>query len=77
MVIGILFSGILAGLFATVGALSFGLPIWAAILLYPLAGTVGAMGFVALAMSRPIFLNSASSTEFATGIQASGLDTVS
>lgn len=66
MVIGILFSGILAGLFATIGALTLGFPIWAAILVYPLAGMLGAMGFVSLAMARPKFRSPEIAAEFAT-----------
>ncbi|SEN32415.1 hypothetical protein SAMN05216227_101145 [Pseudorhodobacter antarcticus] len=52
MVIGILVSGIIAGLFATIGSLTFGLPIWAAVLLYPVAGSLGAVGFIVFAMAR-------------------------
>ena len=68
MVIGILFSGILAGLLATIGAITFGLPIWAAVLLYPAAGVCGAMGFVGLAMMRPVFRENPTTVEFATSL---------
>lgn len=68
MVIGILLSGIMAGLIATIGALTLGFPIWAAILLYPLVGTFGAMGFVGLAMTRPRLRKTPAKAELATSL---------
>ncbi|WP_050527536.1 hypothetical protein [Pseudorhodobacter aquimaris] len=50
MVIGILFSGVLLAFGGMAGALFAGFPIWLALLMYPLAGTLGAMGFMALAL---------------------------
>lgn len=52
MVIGIVFAGILAGFLATVGALTAGLSIWVAALLYPFAGTLGALAMIAVVASR-------------------------
>lgn len=51
MAIGVVISGIITGLFAVIGALTAGLPIWAAALLYPLMGTLGAVAFITV-MSR-------------------------
>lgn len=52
MVIGVLASGILAGLFGVIAALITGFPLWSAILLYPILGTVAACGFIAVAATR-------------------------
>lgn len=52
MVMGVLFSGIFTGLAVSLGALSFGLPIWIAVLLYPVLGTAGAIGFIGFALNR-------------------------
>ncbi|QCO56116.1 hypothetical protein EOK75_10470 [Pseudorhodobacter turbinis] len=50
MIIGILFAGILLALGTMIAALVAGFPIWLALMLYPVVGTIGAMGFVALAL---------------------------
>lgn len=52
MVIGVLSSGIFTGLFATIATLSFGLPLWVAILLYPIVGTAGAVAFISMTVTR-------------------------
>ena len=52
MVIGVLVSGILMGILATFGALIFGLPLWAAVLLYPVCGAFGSVGFILFALLR-------------------------
>jgi hypothetical protein len=43
MVIGFLLTGIVVGLVSAIGALVMGLPIWAAILLYPVGGALGGL----------------------------------
>jgi len=52
MIIGVLLSGIFTGLAVTIGALSFGFPLWLAVALYPIVGTFGAVAFIGLMMSR-------------------------
>jgi hypothetical protein len=52
MVIGVLLSGIIFGLFAALGTLMMGAPLWLAIILYPLIGSLGSMGFIGLAFLR-------------------------
>lgn len=52
MVIGVMFSGIVTGLAATIGALVLGFPLWLAVGLYPVVGTLGALGYIGLAFSR-------------------------
>jgi hypothetical protein len=52
MVIGVLLSGIVFGLLGTVGTLVMGAPLWLAVVLYPMVGTFGALGFVGLAFLR-------------------------
>ncbi|MGB3280818.1 MAG: hypothetical protein WBA92_16650 [Pseudorhodobacter sp.] len=52
MIIGVILSGFLAGFAALVGALSFGFPLWAAVMLYPIAGTAGAVCFISLIYGR-------------------------
>lgn len=52
MVIGVLLSGVIFGLFATLGTLVLGAPLWLAIVLYPLVGTFGAVGFIGMAFLR-------------------------
>jgi len=52
MVIGVMVSGILAGLVATIGSFSIGFPLWVALILYPVMGTLGAVAFIAFALSR-------------------------
>ena len=52
MVIGVLFFGIATGLVATIAALFTSLPIWLAILLYPVVGTCGAAGFIGFLLLR-------------------------
>ncbi|WP_211215441.1 hypothetical protein [Pseudorhodobacter ferrugineus] len=49
---GIMFSGIFTGLVVSIGALSFGLPLWVAVMLYPILGTMGAIGFIGFVLSR-------------------------
>lgn len=66
MVIGIVFSGIVAGLVAAIGALSMGLPLWFAIMMYPIIGTLGAIGYISVAMSREKFSDHVVQAEFAT-----------
>jgi|GEM_PF-2390267 len=51
MVIGVVVSGIIAGLVATIGSFSVGFPLWAALILYPVVGTLGAVAFIAYALS--------------------------
>lgn len=46
MVIGVLLSGIVSGLAMTLGALMMGLPLWLAVLLYPVVGAFGAVAFI-------------------------------
>lgn len=55
MVIGILFSGIIVGLIATISTLAMGLPVWAAVLLYPISGIIGSIGFISVVISRERF----------------------
>jgi uncharacterized oligopeptide transporter (OPT) family protein len=50
MVIGIVLSGIVTGLVGAITALISGFSIWAAIALYPVVGTLGAMAFIAYAV---------------------------
>ncbi len=45
-------SGILAGLIATIGSFSLGFPLWLALVMYPVMGTLGAVAFIAVALSR-------------------------
>lgn len=52
MVIGVILSGILAGAFGTLGALTMGLPLWIAILLYPIVGTIGSISFISVSIRR-------------------------
>jgi hypothetical protein len=52
MVIGVLLSGIVFGVFATLASLLMGAPLWVAILLYPMVGAFGAGAFIAAAMLR-------------------------
>lgn len=52
MIISVLLSGFLAGFAALIGAISFGLPLWAAVMLYAIAGTTGAVGFMSLTFAR-------------------------
>lgn len=52
MVMGIMFSGIFTGLVVSIGALTFGFPLWVAVLLYPVLGTFGAIGFIGFALNR-------------------------
>lgn len=66
MVIGVVFSGIFTGLAMTIGALALGLPLWLAILLYPVVGTFGAIGFIGLALGREKTGTSKVSPSFAT-----------
>jgi predicted branched-subunit amino acid permease len=66
MVIGILFSGILTGLLATIAALSFGMPLWVAIIVYPIVGTAGAVGFIGMTLAREKSDEAEVSTKFAT-----------
>lgn len=49
MVIGIVLSGIVSGLFGVITALISGLSIWTALALYPVVGLLGAMAFIAYA----------------------------
>jgi predicted lipid-binding transport protein (Tim44 family) len=65
MVIGVLFSGILAGLMATTGALFFGMPLWFALLLYPIIGVVGALAFIGFALTRGDARSQSELTKFA------------
>lgn len=46
MAIGVVLTGIVAGIFAVIGALTVGWPVWVAAVLYPAVGTIGALGFV-------------------------------
>lgn len=66
MVMGVLFSGIFTGLVAAVGALTFGFPIWLAVVLYPIIGTFGAVGFISLALRRAKESRRDAAQEFAT-----------
>lgn len=66
MVIGVLLSGFLSGLFGTILALTAGFPLWVAILLYPMLGTLGAVGFITFAMTRSTDRVRADMPEFAT-----------
>ncbi|MGO4908379.1 hypothetical protein ACEN2J_08615 [Pseudorhodobacter sp. W20_MBD10_FR17] len=52
MVIGVLLSGIVFGVFATLASLLMGAPLWAAILLYPVVGVFGAAAFITMAVLR-------------------------
>jgi hypothetical protein len=52
MGIGVILSGFIAGLFGIVVGLSIGLPLWLVILLYPLAGTAGAIALIVRATQR-------------------------
>lgn len=52
MVIGIMLSGLFVGLAVTIGSLLVGFPLWLALLLYPVAGALGSMGFVGIAFGR-------------------------
>lgn len=65
MVIGIFLSGILAGLLGTIGGLTFGLPLWAALLLYPVFGTLGAFGFISIALAKGEDIGQREMPEFA------------
>jgi hypothetical protein len=65
MVIGVMFSGIVAGMAATIGGLLFGLPVWLAVVLYPAAGALGAIAFIGLAFSRAATTNRSVSSGFA------------
>ncbi|MDN5787428.1 hypothetical protein [Pseudorhodobacter sp.] len=66
MVVGVMFSGFVAGLLGVVASLTAGAPIWIAVLLYPLLGTVGAIGFVAIALARQSTKQAPELLEFAT-----------
>lgn len=57
MVIGIVFAGILAGLLASLGTLTAGMSIWVALLLYPFAGTLGALAMIAWLSNRHVVSN--------------------
>lgn len=50
MVIGILLSGVLTAVIGTILALFAGFPIWMAVLIYPVIGAIGSIGFAALAL---------------------------
>lgn len=52
MVIGSILSGFFTGLCAVIMGLTYGLPIWLVVLLYPVVGTAGSVAFVARAVSR-------------------------
>lgn len=66
MVIGLLLTGIVTGLAASTVGLFFGSPLWLAILLYPVAGTCGVMGFVGFALTRKEIGEDTASTIFAS-----------
>ncbi len=53
MAIVMILSSILAGLTATIAALIAGQPLWLALALYPLAGTVALIAVAALAVLSP------------------------
>lgn len=69
MVIGVILSGILAGVLGTVGALTMGLPLWIAILLYPIVGTIGAISFISVSIRRDEEESGQQSNRFATEIR--------
>ena len=69
MVIGVILSGIMAGVLGTVGALTMGLPLWGAILLYPIVGTIGSISFISVSMRRGEEENAQRSNGFATEIR--------
>ncbi|MDZ4137234.1 MAG: hypothetical protein U1D06_16820 [Paracoccaceae bacterium] len=56
MIIGVVLSGVVTGLVAILMLLAAEMPIFAVILAYPLAGALGAIGFIActvLCQKRP------------------------
>lgn len=53
MAIVMILTSILVGLAATVAALIAGQPLWLALALYPLAGTLALLGVAALAVLSP------------------------
>ena len=52
MVIGSILSGFFTGLCAVIMGLTYGLPVWLVILLYPLIGSAGSLAFIARALTR-------------------------
>jgi hypothetical protein len=69
MVIGVLFTGILAGLLGTIGALTLGAPLWLAALLYPLVGTIGSVGFISFVLPRKKFSSIESGAQFVISLR--------
>lgn len=69
MIIGVLFSGIIAGVLGTVGALALGLPLWIAIMLYPIIGTLGSIGFISVSLPRDTSAPAEASVEFAATLR--------
>lgn len=62
MAIAIILLGMLSGLVSVIGALLVGAPIWAALLLYPVAGVVSAGVVVLLGSMAPRTESIATST---------------
>ena len=52
MAIGMMFSGVVAGLLAVVGTLFAGHSLWLALALSPLVGVLAALGFLIVAIMR-------------------------
>jgi len=53
MTVGLMFSGIIMGVLGVLWALSAGVPVVLALLLYPVAGSIGALGFLAVHLLQP------------------------
>ncbi len=70
MVIGVLLSGVVFGLLATLGSLVMGAPLWLAIVLYPMVGTFGALGFIGMAFLRTQSAGSDELGDFAVDYRA-------
>tara|TARA_R110002094_G_scaffold111901_1_gene108659 strand:- start:30 stop:251 length:222 start_codon:yes stop_codon:yes gene_type:complete len=52
MLVGAILSGLYAGFCAIIIGVNFGLPLWGIILLYPIAGSLGCLAFIARSMLR-------------------------
>lgn len=52
MVIGVVFSGVLAGFAGVVWALAAGLPLLLALTMYPIVGVVGALACISVILHR-------------------------